>query len=252
MSELIESMETSENTGVIILQVLIILLAIGIIVMLYMEKNDFTSLNNKMDAFKCPDPPPCPKCPDVNCDNKECPDLVCPKIKKCPKCPKCPDVKTSCPKTKTITIKDIQDAIFPGRNKGITSHGEYFALDGLGKGNVERAWSQTNNLAPTMVGGDMPAAISFSDQKLLSDKSSLGLATKKQPALPKTQGVFSKKSDDSSKEEIKPKEGTKPKEQTKPKEGTKPKTDTKPKQSEPKPKEQGFFADIKSGFSKLI
>ena len=195
MEESLESMDSimGENKGIVILQILIVALAIGIIIMLYMEKSDTELLGKKMDAFKCPDPPPCPKCPDVN---KTCPDCVCPKNNKCPKCPKCPDVKTSCPECKTITPDDIADAIFPGRNKGLTTHGHYFPLDGLGESNVEPAYSPVTNLMPNYVGGDgVPAAISFTDQKLLSDKSSTALAVKKQPALATTQGVFTKPED---------------------------------------------------------
>jgi len=104
-------------------------------------------------------------------------------------------VNTSCPECKTITPDDIADAIFPGRNKGLTSHGQYFPLDGLGEGSVEPAWSPVTNLMPNYVGGEgVPGAISFSDQKLLSDKSSIALAVQKQPAIT-TQGVFTKGSD---------------------------------------------------------
>ena len=47
---------------------------------------------------------------------------------------------------------------------------------------------------PNYVGGDgVPAAISFADQKLLGDKSSIALAAKKEPPLMTTQGVFSQK-----------------------------------------------------------
>jgi len=195
--ESIESMDIlGENKGIVVLQLLIVGLAIGIIIMLFMEKTNMGNLGQKMDAFKCPDPPACPKCPkcpECNLTDKGCPDCNCPKNEKCPKCP---DVKTSCPKCKTITPDDIADAIFPGRNKGITSHGQYFPLDGLGKGNIEPAWSPVTNLMPNYVGGDgIPAAISFADQKLLSDKSSIALAVKKQPAIATTQGVFTKGSD---------------------------------------------------------
>jgi len=190
--ESIESMDIlGENKGIIILQILIVVLAIGIIIMLYMEKSNMGNLGEKMDAFKCPDTPACPKCPDCNLSDKGCPDCNCPKNETCPKCPKCPDQK--CPECKTITPDDIADAIFPGRNKGITSHGQYFPLDGLGEANVEPAWSPVTNLMPNYVGGDgVPSAISFADQKLLSDKSNIALAVKKQPALATTQGVFTK------------------------------------------------------------
>jgi len=197
MEESFESIDLlGENKGIVVLQLLVVGLAIGIIVMLFMEKSNVGSLGKKMDAFKCPDPPACPDCPECNCADKGCPDCVCPKNSKCPKCHKCPDVNTSCPKCKTITPDDIADAIFPGRNKGLTSHGQYFPLDGLGEGSVEPAWSPVTNLMPNYVGGDgAPSAISFADQKLLSEKSSAALAVKKQPALATTQGVFTKGAD---------------------------------------------------------
>ena len=47
---------------------------------------------------------------------------------------------------------------------------------------------------PNYVGGDgVPAAISFKDQKLLSDESSIGLAAQKELPLMSTQGVFSQR-----------------------------------------------------------
>ena len=161
------------------------------------------NMEQKLDAFKCPDPPACPECPPCKLNEKGCPDCVCPKNNKCPKCPKCPDVNTSCPECKTITPDDIADAIFPGRNKGLTTHGQYFPLDGLGEANVEPAWSPVTNLMPNYVGGDgVPAAISFSDHKSMLDKNRKALAVKKQPALATTQGVFTKSKDKPLKDKI--------------------------------------------------
>jgi len=256
MDETFESMDIlGENKGIVILQILIVMLAIGIISMLFMEKSDMGSLGEKMDAFKCPDPPACPKCPECNCADEGCPDCVCPENNKCPKCPTCPDLNTSCPKCKTITPEDIADAIFPGRNKGLTSHGQYFPLDGLGEGSVEPAWSPVTNLMPNYVGGDgTPAAISFADQKLLSDKSSTALAVKKQPALATTQGVFTKGADKPLHDAIIPDKGPskvakKGGEPTKPEESkTKVTGATKPTGASIKDSDQGFL----SGFEKKI
>jgi len=192
-----DSMEDmlGENTGVVILQVLIIILAGIIIGLVYSDRTSINLLDQKIDAIEpsCPKCPSCPACPECSLEGKDCPACNCPEGNVCPACP---DVSTSCPKApecKTITPEDIADAIFPGRNKGLTAHGQYFPLDGLGEGVVEPAYSPVTNLMPNYVGGDgVPAAISFSDQKLLNKKSSIGLASTKAPPLLSTQGVFSK------------------------------------------------------------
>tara|TARA_B110001469_G_scaffold119345_1_gene126852 strand:- start:357 stop:992 length:636 start_codon:yes stop_codon:yes gene_type:complete len=183
-----------ENTGLVILQILIVILAFVIIILLFSERSTTNNIDKKIKEFKIPT---CPKCPDCNCTEEgcpSCPDCVCPESGSCPSCPRCPNVNTSCPEHKTVTIEDITDAIFPGRNKGITSHGQYFPLDGLGEGMVEPAYSPVTNLMPNYVGGaGVPASISFADQTLLNNKSSIGLAAEKsQPvSLATTQGVFS-------------------------------------------------------------
>jgi len=179
-----------ENSGLMMLQLLIILLAGIIIILLYFERSTTSNISQKINDFKCPT---CPVCPPCNCNEEGCPDCVCPKAGECKACPKCPDVNTSCPSQHNITADEIVDAIFPGRNKGITTHGQYFPLTGLGEANVEPAYSPVTNLMPNYVGGDgVPAAISFSDQTLLNNKSSVGLASQKAPPLSTTQGVFTK------------------------------------------------------------
>ena len=183
-----------ENKGLIILQLIIVALACGIIALLFFEKNNINTLDKKMNAFKCPT---CPNCPDCNCEaNEGCPDCVCPKNNKCPSCPKCPSAP-SCPECKTMTPEDIAD----GRNKGITTHGQYFPLDGLGEANVEPAYSPVTNLMPNYVGGDgVPAAISFADQKILNARD---LSVKKQPNIT-TQGVFTPIKDKPLKDSLQP------------------------------------------------
>ena len=181
-----------ENPITIVLQLLIVVLAILIIVLLYLERSRSSGIRQAVDNIDIPACPKCPKCPDLNSEG--CPDLVCPTPTGCPTCPKCPDVKTSCPKHKGATVDEIVKAIFPGRNQGITTHGNYFPLDGLGEASVEPAYSPVVNMMPNYVGGDgVPAAISFADQKLLGDKSSIALASKKEPPFMTTQGVFSQK-----------------------------------------------------------
>ena len=188
-----------ENSGLVLLQLIIIILAIVIIVLIFMDRSNVYKLESKIDNIDVPTCPDCPAAPDCVCDGTECPacpDCNCPTptgadIPGCPECPQCPDVNTSCPSPKTLTIDDITDAIFPGRNKGITSHGQYFPLDGLGEGMVEPAYSPVVNLQPNYVGGDgVPAAISYADQTLLNKNSSIGSAAQKERPMASTQGVF--------------------------------------------------------------
>lgn len=180
-----------ENPMSVILQSLIILLSLVIVGMLYYERATTSNIRKAIDEFTCPTCPDCPDCPACNCEEGGCPDCVCPENNECPSCPKCPDVNTSCP-SQNIKVDDIVDAIFPGRNKGLTSYGQYFPLDGLGEASVEPAYSPVVNLMPNYVGGDgVPAAISFTDQTLLNKNSSIGLAAQKDPPLMSTQGVMS-------------------------------------------------------------
>jgi len=161
-----------ENGSIILLQVLIIILAVIIMILLYSERSTTDSMSKKIDNFKCPDPAPCPDCPDCNCTKEGCPDCVCPKSNKCPTCPSCPD----CPKSKTLTPEDIADAIFPGRNKGITMHGKYYPLSGLDEKHVLPAFTESN------VGGSNYAPVTFD--------TSVALASKKSPPIDAGTGVF--------------------------------------------------------------
>ena len=115
-----------ENPVSMGLQLLIVLLASVIIILLYFERSTTSNIKQKVDDFKCPSCPTCPDCPPCNCNEEGCPDCVCSESASCPTCPKCPDVNTSCPSQNNVTAEDIVDAIFPGRNKGLTSHGQYF------------------------------------------------------------------------------------------------------------------------------
>jgi len=176
-----------ENGGIILLQIVIILLAVVIMVLIYSERITTDSMNQKMDAFKCPDCPKCPNAPPCNCADKGCPDCVCPEGKGCPKCPSCPD----CPKSKTLTPEDIADAIFPGRNKGITSHGQYYPLSGLDEKNVQPAYSESVNLRTSYVGSvSGPASVSYEADGLLSKGGSIGLASQKAPPISSGKGLF--------------------------------------------------------------
>lgn len=175
-----------------ILQVAIVFLCLFIVLLLYFERANTATIRDKVNSFECPTCPTCPECPACECNEEGCPDCVCPESSECPSCPKCPDVNTSCPSQSTVTAEQIVDAIFPGRNRGITSYGEYFPLDGLGETNVEPAYSPVMNLMPNYVGGEgVPAAISFQDQTLLNKNSSLGLAAEKDPPISNNEGVMS-------------------------------------------------------------
>lgn len=179
-----------ENPVTILLQLFILLLAAIIILLLYFERSTTSQIRKTVDAIDIPPCPSCPQCPDLNSEG--CPDLTCPEMGECPECPKCPDVNTSCPTHKGLTVDDIVEAIFPGRNSGLTTHGNYFPLDGLGEASVEPAYSPVINMMPNYVGGDgVPAAISLSDQKLLNNSSSIRLASQKEPPIMNSQGVFS-------------------------------------------------------------
>jgi hypothetical protein len=186
-------MMSEENPGAMILQVIIVVLCVTIVILLYLERSTTSSISQKVNSLECPACPSCPDCPACECNEEGCPDCVCPKPTDCPRCP---DVNTSCPSQSNVTADDIVDAIFPGRNKGLTSYGEYYPLDGLGETNVEPAYSPVMNMMPNYVGGDgVPAAISFQDQKLLNDHSSIGLASKKDPPIENNVGVMSQNND---------------------------------------------------------
>ena len=186
-----ESLEymLGENYGVIVLQSIIIVLAVIIIITLYNDKTMAQTLESKIDNFKCPE---VPECPDCNLQSEGCPACVCEgEGGECPTCPACP----ACPNTQAPTVDEIVDAIFPGRNKGFTSSGEYFPLDGLGEGVVEPAYSPVTNMVPNYTSGSgVPAAISFSDQMLQNPKSRVGLASQVDPPMATTQGVFTQPS----------------------------------------------------------
>ena len=104
-----------ENSGILILQIIIIGLAIAIIVMLYSDNGMLDGIKDSVDSLECvkecPQCPDCPDlvsegCPDCNCnENVEGDsDTVIPKTNcpACPKCPKCP----ACPTHKELNVED--------------------------------------------------------------------------------------------------------------------------------------------------
>jgi len=74
-------------------------------------------IGGTLNDIKHKKPPDCPDCP---------PNPVCPKME-C-SCPKCPDVK--CPENNSPSIGEIVNSIFPGRSMGLTSDG-YFPMNAL-------------------------------------------------------------------------------------------------------------------------
>ena len=106
------------KSHVMLLQVLLMILVIVVISMLYHLSTLNDDLKDDINniEFSCPE---CPQCPDFS-DGK-CPDCNCPTN---PECPKCPESNIDCP-----SVEDIVSGIFPGRNTGITTGGNYFVID---------------------------------------------------------------------------------------------------------------------------
>jgi len=182
-----------ENSGVMMLQFIIIMLALIILFFLYSENGRSKSLQEKIDNFKCPDCPVCPKppnCPDCNCSDSECPACVCEGDGQQLECPACPE----CPTHDIPSVDDIVDAIFPGRNRGMTAHGEYFPLHGLDESQVEPAYSPVINMMPNyMSGTGVPATITY-DETLTNPNSSIGIASQLAPPTQPGQGLFTEPS----------------------------------------------------------
>ena len=171
-------MELGNNMNLTILQIIIIILVIVIIVLIFSESDKVSDIGAKIDNFKCPECPACPPIPPCECDADGCPACIC-EEKKCPKCPEIPE----CPKApESITVKDILNGIFPGRNPGFTAHGRYYPLSNLGKKqSLEPAFSSTQNLVPNYLSGSEPAAISFADQLKINKQNPPLAATKPSP-----------------------------------------------------------------------
>jgi hypothetical protein len=186
-----DSFDMGENTGVIILQGVIMLLAVVIVFMIYSEKSKTTELQNKLDNFKCPTCPAAPECPDCNCaEGTQCPDCICendgPANLECPECPACPDVKGP-------SVDDIVNAIFPGRNPGMTSHGRFFSYDDFTNKELKSTFQSMDDMTANTMGSGIPSLVDF-DQTLTNGKSDIGLASKVDPPIGSGAGVFSQPS----------------------------------------------------------
>lgn len=182
-----------ENAGVLILQGVVILLAIVILFMLYSEKSKTTELQNKIDNFQCPSCPSIPECPDCNCgEGGKCPDCICendgPANLECPECPTCPDIKGP-------SVDDIVNAIFPGRNPGMTTHGRFFSYEDFTDKQLKSTFQSMDDMTASTVGSGIPSMVNF-DQTLNSSDSDIGLASKVDPPIESGVGVFSKPSSD--------------------------------------------------------
>lgn len=181
-----------ENIGVMILQGVVMLLSVVILFMLYSEKNKTTELQNKIDNFKCPECPTIPECPDCNCpEGNSCPACVCendgPTNLECPECPACPDVKGP-------SVDDIVNAIFPGRNQGMTSHGRFFSYEDFTEKELKSTFQSMDDMTANTIGSGIPSMVNFEDQTLTNTKSDIGLASKVDPPMGSGSGVFSQPS----------------------------------------------------------
>jgi hypothetical protein len=129
---------TSEYTELLQYLSLFLLFVIG--VMIYYMSNNTSKMGSEiknqisnldLECPACPDHPTiptcptCPKCPDLECNEGICPQCpACPvseNVGSCPACPACPNA--DCP-----SVDDIVTGLFPGRNPGITSGGNYFDI----------------------------------------------------------------------------------------------------------------------------
>lgn len=181
-----------DNIGVMVLQGVVMLLSVVILFMLYSEKNKTMELQNKIDNFKCPTCPAIPECPDCNCaEGTKCPDCVCendgPTNLECPSCPSCPDVKGP-------SVDDIVNAIFPGRNPGMTSHGRFFTYEDFTDEQLKSTFQSMDDMTVNTMGSGIPSKVNFEDQTLTNSKSNIGLASKVDPPIGSGNGVFSKPS----------------------------------------------------------
>jgi len=187
-----DSFDMGENTGVMILQGVVMLLAIIIMFMLYSEKNKTIELQNKIDSFECPACPSIPECPDCNCgEGGKCPDCICendgPPNLECPSCPACPEVKGP-------SVDDIVNAIFPGRNPGMTSHGRFFSYEDFTDEQLKSTFQSIDDMTANTMGSGIPSKVNYEDQILTNSNSDIGLASKVDPPMSAGSGVFSKPS----------------------------------------------------------
>lgn len=179
--------DMEENGGIVILQIIVIVLAMIIMYMLYSDRSATIAIEEKVNNFKCPQCPEIPECPACNCSEGEtsCPDCIC--DRESMECPPCPE----CPKSDVPNVDDIVNAIFPGRNQGVTAYGEYYPLGGLDETTVEPAYSPSINMID---GAGTPSSVNFQDEMLMNESSSMGIASEVDPPIDSGAGVFSEPS----------------------------------------------------------
>ena len=183
-----DSFDMGENMGVMILQGVIIVLAIIIVIMIYSEKSSADELQNKINSFECPACPSCPECPDCNCsEGGECPACICENESPLD-CPDCPE----CPKTSGPTAEEIVNAIFPGRNPGMTSHGRFFSYDDFTETKLKSTFEAVDDLEASTMGGGIPSRVNF--EKKFKSKD-VATASKVDPPMGSGAGVFTEPSD---------------------------------------------------------
>lgn len=187
-----DSFDMGENMGVMILQGIIILLAIVIVFMIYSEKSTTADLQSKIDSFECPACPDIPECPACNCEGEsnECPACICENETSpldCPECPKCPDTKGG------PSVDDIVNAIFPGRNPGMTSHGRFFSYEDFTEKKLKSTFQAMDDLESSTMGGGIPSRVNF-ENKMKSKSNDVALASEADPPIESGAGVFSEPS----------------------------------------------------------
>lgn len=177
-----------ENMGVMILQGIIIILAIIIVFMIYSEKSTSDELQDKINKFECPACPTCPECPDCNCsDGGECPACICENESPLD-CPDCPE----CPKASGPTAEEIVNAIFPGRNPGMTSHGRFFSYSDFTDKELKSTFQAMDDLEASTMGGGIPSRVNF-EKKFKSND--VATASEVDPPIDSGVGVFTEPSD---------------------------------------------------------
>ena len=156
--------------------------------MIYSEKSTNDELQEKIDKFECPACPPAPECPDCNCgEGGECPACICERdtTLDCPECPECPKHGGG------PSVNEIVNAIFPGRNPGMTSHGRYFSYDDFTETKLKSTFESLDDLEASVMGGGIPSRVNF-DNKFKSND--VAIASQVDPPVGSGAGVFTEAS----------------------------------------------------------
>ena len=178
-----------ENTGVLVLQGVIILLAVIIVFMIYSEKSSAEELQTKIDSFECPACPNVPECPACNCgaEGGSCPACICDNNSPldCPDCPSCPETSGG------PSVDEIVNAIFPGRNQGMTSHGRFFPYNDFSEQQLKSTFQAVDNMETSTMGGGLPSRVNFEKNLQGGTSTDVALASTVEPPIGSGAGVFS-------------------------------------------------------------